>query len=154
IFSGSIAPTLARYRLDPDHRDPALVSPFERYRFVHPATRWFNLNDLAGAAKFFASNAGRILDFFAVKIARNLAEGKRTLLVSKKKFVGLCQGLLREKLEWLGAGRVKIVTGNWGQPALDDPHVIPLITYGVAGINLFEDFDAAYCLNSYNVAEV
>jgi hypothetical protein len=83
VFSGSIAKELARYRLDPDHDHPALVSPFEGYRFEHPGTRWFNINTLDGAAKFFFRNASRILDFFAAKIALNIQAGRRTLLVSR-----------------------------------------------------------------------
>src|SRR5262249_39193759 len=41
IFSGSIARALARYRLDPDHARPTLVSPFENHRFEHPRTPWY-----------------------------------------------------------------------------------------------------------------
>ena len=56
----------------------------------HPATRWYNIASIAGAAKYFARNARAILDFFAVMIARNIGEGRRTLLVAKKAFRGLC----------------------------------------------------------------
>jgi hypothetical protein len=63
IFSGSMARELARYRLDPSHAHAALMSPFEHYRFGHAGTRWFNLPLLAGASKYFAKNADRLLDF-------------------------------------------------------------------------------------------
>lgn len=152
IFSGSIARELARYRLDPNHRKPTLLSPFDAYRFEHPHTRWFNIRSLIGTANYFPGNAESILDFFARKIARNIAEGKRTLLIARKKFVPLCQSVLRERLDELGVGPVRIVTGSWDDQKLNDPRVLPLINYGVSGINRFEQFDAAYCLCSYYVS--
>jgi hypothetical protein len=152
IFSGSIARDLARYRLDPNHARPALVSPFDRHRFEHPDTRWYNLNTLDGAARFFPSNAARILDFFARKVAQNIAAGKRTLLVSRKKFVRMCRTDLRRRLAALGAGPVKIVTGDWARHDLEDPRTVALINYGVAGLNRFQHCEAAYCLNSFYVS--
>jgi hypothetical protein len=151
IFSGSVAKELARYRLDPSHARPTLVSPFEQHRFEHPGTRWFNLHTLDGAAKFFPKNAGRILDFIAAKVARNIEQGKCTLLVSRKKFIRLCRRLLRERLAELGVGPVTVATGNWARHDLHDPRTVALINYGVAGLNRFEHCEAAYCLNSYFV---
>jgi len=151
VFSASMAKELARYRLDPNHTNSALASPFENLRFEHPATRWFNLNDLAGALQYFPGNASRILDFFAAKIARNIADGKCTLLVSKKRFMRSCQRQLREKLAKLGVKPIKIVTGDWRKHDLKNPRIIALINYGVAGLNRFEHVDCAYCLNSYYV---
>jgi hypothetical protein len=149
IFSGSIAKELARYRLDPNHRLAGLSSPFADYRFEHPGTRWYNLACLDGAAKFFANNATRVLDFFAEMVARNIRAGKRTLLVARKKFVPRCADYRTRRLKELGVGPVQIVTSHWKAHELHDPRVIPLINYGVAGINLFEHVEAAYCLTSY-----
>jgi hypothetical protein len=151
IFSGSIAKELARYRLDPNHDRAALVVPFEGYRFEHPQTRWYNVASLLGSAKFFPGNAPQILDFFAGKVARNIEQGKRTLLVSRKKFIPLCVRLLRERLGALGVGPVKFATGDWGRQTFEDPRTIAVINYGVSGLNRFEHFDAAYCLNAYYV---
>jgi hypothetical protein len=154
IFSGAMARELARYRLDPNHARPPLTSPFETYRFEHPETRWFNLNTLAGAAKFFPKNADAVLDFFAHKIARNIAEGRRTLLVARKKFAGLCRTRLRQRLADLGAGPVKIVAGGWKKHNVADPRVIPLVGYGISGLNLFQDFHSAYCLTGYYISDL
>jgi hypothetical protein len=151
IFSGSMARELARYRLDPDHARPSLKSPFEACRFEHPGTRWFNLASLEGAAKFFPGNHRRILDFFAAKIARNIGEGKRTLLVSRKKFIPLCRAYLRERLAALGVSGVRIVTRRWDRYDLQDARTLSLINYGLAGVNRFEHAEAVYCLNSYFV---
>src|SRR5262249_59886592 len=122
---GSIARALARYRLDPDHARPTLVSPFENHRFEHPGTRWYNLNSLLGAARFFPGNAVQILDFFAHKIAGNIRQGKRTLLVARKRFVRRCRGYLGRRLAELGVGAVRIVTGNWDRHDLQDPRTLP-----------------------------
>jgi hypothetical protein len=152
VFSGSIARELARYRLDPDHARPTLLSPFGNHRFEHPDTRWYNINTLDGAAKFFRGNADRILDFFAQKIARNIQQGKRTLLVSRKLFVRRCRDYLRRRLDELGVGPVKIVTRDWDQHDLQAPCTMPLITYGLVGLNCFQHCEAAYCLNSFYVS--
>jgi hypothetical protein len=152
IFTGSMARDLARYRLDPNHARPTIRSEYADYRFEHPGTRWFNLNSLAGAARFFPRNADRILDFFARLIARNVLAGRRTLLVSRKRFVPLCREVLRDRLAALGVPGVKIVTGDWARHALEDPRVLPLINYGMAGVNRFEHIEAAFCLNSYFVS--
>lgn len=149
IFSGSIARDLARYRLDPNFNRPALSSPFEHYRFEHPNTRWYNIASLIGAAKFFPRNAGAILDFFATKIANNIREGKRTLLVARKKFRSLIQRGLRDRLSKLDLVGVKIITCKWQKHNVQDPRTLPLISYGISGINLFQHCEAAYCLTSY-----
>jgi hypothetical protein len=154
IFSGSMARDLARYRLDPNHAKPSLASPFENYRFEHPGTRWYNLNLLAGAAKFFPKNADRILDFFARKIAGNISAGRRTLLIARKKFFALCRTRLRACLAELGAGPVQVVSGDWKKHDLTNPRVLPLISYGVCGVNLFQHHEAAYCLTAFYVSPV
>jgi len=151
IFSGSIAGDLARYRLDPNHRQPALLSPFADLRFTHSGTKWFNLAVSSGAAKYFPSHARTILDFFAAKIAGNITAGKRTLLIARKKFLGLCRTYLLERLQALGFANATIVTDHRTAAASDDPATLPLINYGISGVNSFEHFDAAYCLTSYYV---
>jgi hypothetical protein len=149
VFSGSIAPELVRYRIDPSHRDAPIASPFAGLRFGHPETRWYNIADMSAAAANFPGNAGRILDFFAEKVARNVRDGKRTLLVCRKKFRRLCVQGLRARLGRLGVGPVRVVTGGWARHDLTDPRTLPLITYGISGVNIFQDFDAAYCLTGY-----
>jgi hypothetical protein len=149
VFSGAVSPDLVRYRLDPDHRRPPLVVPFAGLRVEHPGTRWYNLRSLLGAARYFDGNAGQILDFFAEKIAANIRAGKRTLLVARRRFVPTCASGLRRRLAALGVGPVRIVTGNWGRADFTDPRTLPLIAYGISGVNRFQEFDAAYCLTGY-----
>jgi hypothetical protein len=149
IFSGSMAKELARYRLDPDHAQPTLISPFETYRFEHPNTQWFNLASLEGAAKFFPGNHRRILDFFAEKVVRNIRAGKRTLLVSRKKFIPCCRNYLTERFTSLGMAEIRVVTSRWDQHNLENPCTLALINYGLAGVNRFQHMECVYCLNSY-----
>ena len=150
IFSGSCAKELVRYRLDPNHRWPDISSPFENIEFSHPGTRWFNISSMTGAACYFKQNASSILDFFAAKIAKNIGQGKRTLLIAKKRFRSSCAAYLTKKLQELGIN-VRIVTGNWDRVNLDDPCTLPLINYGISGVNRFQEFDAAYCLTGYYI---
>jgi hypothetical protein len=151
VFSGTIARDLARFRLDPNFNRPALLSPFEHYRFEHPGTRWYNIASLHGAARYFPRNADAILDFFAAKVASNIREGKRTLLIARKKFREVVRRGLRERLIRMGFDGVKIVTGDWKKHDLQDPRTLPLINFGVAGINLFQHCEAAYCLTGYYI---
>jgi hypothetical protein len=143
---------LKRRELDPNHDEPSIASPFANHHFEHPDTRWYNIGCSTGAARHFGKNADAIINFIAIKVARNIAENKRTLLVARKKFAALCQRLMTERLVELGLPDVSVVIENWGAADLDNPHVVPLIHYGVSGINLFEHHDAAYCLSSYYVS--
>jgi hypothetical protein len=152
LFSGTAASRLVRYRLDPDHRFPEPYTPFEGVRFEHPETRWYNLNSGAGAAKNFVRNSPATLDFFAELIARNIRDGRRTLLVAKKRFLGLCAEHLTRRLRELGIEGVRVVTEGWDSVDLSNPRNLPLINYGVSGINRFEGFDCAYCLTGYYVS--
>jgi hypothetical protein len=152
VFSGSCAKELVRYRLDPNHRWPPLSSPFENIEFSHPGTRWFNISSMAGAACYFNRNSSSILDFFAAKIARNINQGKRTLLIAKKRFRPYCAEHLTKRLREQGIN-VRIITGRWNRVNLDDPRTLPLINYGVSGVNRFQNFDAAYCLTGFYANE-
>ena len=95
LFSGSIAPSLVDYRIDPNRIENPVVSPFDSYRFSHPQTLWFNLAWMGGSAQYFPGNSPQILDFYAQKISQNIRQGKRTLLISKKNFVARCATELR-----------------------------------------------------------
>jgi hypothetical protein len=53
VYTGSMARELARYRIDPDHTRPSILSPFQELRFEHPETRWYNLNTLEGPRSTF-----------------------------------------------------------------------------------------------------
>ena len=73
------------------------------------------------------------------------------LLVAKKVFIAQCAADMTDRLKDLGHHDVKVVTGDWESVDLTSSTVIPIINYGVIGVNLFEDFDCAYCLTGYYV---
>ena len=151
VFSGSVAPGLVRHRVDPNRAAPPPGDPFAGVRVEHPGTKWYNLATALGAAKFFPKNAPQILDFFARLVARNVLAGRRTLLVARKQFVPVVARELRRRVAALAGGRVRIATGNWDRQNLADPRTVPLVSYGISGVNRFEDFDAAYCVTSFYV---
>jgi hypothetical protein len=147
IYSGTAHHRFSHYRLGWD-----FVSPFEEHRFEHPDTTWYNIASRLGVKKYFGKNAAQILDFFAELVARRLREGKRPLLVAKKCFVDFCAQQMQERLQAAGLD-VKVVIDGWTAELLGDDRVVPVINYGVIGINLFESFDCAYCLTGYYVTE-
>ncbi|WP_202921376.1 helix-turn-helix domain-containing protein [Anatilimnocola aggregata] len=149
VFSASTASHLVGYRTDPDSNRKSPTSPYADHRFSNPNTRFFNLNWIGGAAKYFPGNAPQIFDFYAEKIARNIRAGKRTLLIARKRFIPTCSNGLQACLVRLGISNARVITENWDSHCLADPVNVPLINYGVSGINRFEEFDAAYCLMSY-----
>ena len=63
-----------------------------------------------------------------------------------------CATGLAVRFSQLGV-EVRVQTEGWTPESLRDSHVIPLISFGMIGTNLFEDFDAAYCLTGYYVNE-
>jgi hypothetical protein len=127
-----------------------VASPFEHLRFRHSGTRIINLRDRCGADRHFASNRRRILDTFAVLIMRNVLEGRTTLLVSRKKTKVACAKYLTERLRGWGVS-VLILLDDEALPASPTPTIIPLIHYGVLGVNNYTAYQSAYCLNSYYI---
>jgi DNA-binding CsgD family transcriptional regulator len=147
IFSGTADPEFTAYRLGKD-----LTSPFAAVSFSHPGTRWYNLASPIGSRRYFARHAPQILDFFASLVVRRLAEGRRVLLVVKKVFLALCAASLAERFTAMRTD-IRVVTGGWSEQELQDDRVVPLISFGTIGTNLFEQFDAVYCLSGFYVNE-
>lgn len=127
-----------------------LASPFEGVRLLHSGTRIINLKSRLGAKRYFRKNAPQLLDFFAALIARNVAARRTTVLVSCKDFKALCAKELVARLAELGHA-VRFVTGDYGELGPPDPLVVPIIHYGMAGVNDFIGYESCYCLNSFYV---
>jgi hypothetical protein len=148
VYSGTIDPEFAAYRLGCN-----LTAPFADCTFIHPDTRWYNIASRIGMKKYFMRHSPQILDFFSVLIALRIKEGKRVLLVSKKAFRTKCAREIERGVRESGLNDVQVVTNHWERVDLTDHNFIPLINYGIVGINLFQDFDVVYCLNGYYVNE-
>ena len=127
-----------------------IASPFDDYKFVHTGTRVFNVRNSCGADRHFASNRERILDTFAVAILCNVLDGRTTLLVSKKHSKRTCADYLARRLAGWGAS-VRFVLDGESPPAVPDPRVVPIIHYGVLGVNDYTEYETCYCLNSFYI---
>jgi hypothetical protein len=147
VFSATTDAEFARYRLGGD-----LATPFADHRFVHPETRFYNLASSIGTRRHFPRNADQILDFFAALVAMRTSEGRRVLLIARKRFIPACAAGLGRRFTELGVD-LRVQTDGWTPGSLRDPGVVPLIGFGMIGTNLFEHFDAAYCLTGYYVNE-
>jgi hypothetical protein len=147
IFTATSDIEFTRYRLGEE-----FVSAFPDHRFSHPDTRWYNLASRMGTRRHYVRHSNQVLDFFAELTVRRTAEGKRVLLIAKKCFTSICKEGLARRFKALGAD-LHVKTKHWSSNSLQDSRVVPLITYGMIGINLFESFDAVYCLTGYYISE-
>lgn len=128
-----------------------VLSPFEDHRFQHSETSVFNLKNRVGADRHFDHNHRQILDTIAVLVYRNVTERRSTVLVSRKKSKAFCVEYLRERLAGWGM-EVEFITDDWSRlPERPDPRVIPIIHYGMMGVNDFEEYESVYCASSYYV---
>jgi hypothetical protein len=130
----------------------AVVEPFASVRCQHRGTHFYNLCSLLGAAARFRRNYPQILDLFVMLILRNVAAGRSTLLIARRQFKRLCAEYIeRRSAHW---GRpTTVVQSNGEPPPHASPTVLPLIHYGVNGVNSFESYDSALCLTSYLIDE-
>lgn len=147
LLSAHLTAEYAAHRLGAD----SIASPHEKTRFVHTQSRVVNLCSRVGALRNFKSNHKQILDTIAVLVARNVAAGRTTLLVSRLKAKEFCANYLRDRVSGWGMA-VRFEIEKYGTlPKTPDPYVIPVLHYGVVGINDFSAYETAYCLNSYYV---
>lgn len=146
IASANMSAKYAANRLGLD----TIASPFENVRFRHTGTRIFNLKTRATTKRHFPGNASRVLNFFAVLIRHNIDQGMSTVLVSKKAFKDTCINYLTKRLAGWGY-QVQFSTGTFPKTAV--PTEIPVIHYGMAGINALEQYDACYCLNAFYTSD-
>lgn len=148
IYSGSTHQDYTKFRLGQD-----IIAPFRNYVFKGPDTVWYNLASRLGTRTNFLRNSSQILDFFAGLIAKRVQEGHRPLLVAKKCFLEFSAREIDARLREMGLRNIHVLSNKWTAKKLARSSTIPLIHYGLIGSNLFEEFDAAYCLTGYYVTE-
>jgi hypothetical protein len=147
VMAAYLPLTLARAKL----RDPDLQELYPGIRSKHEGTKIFNIAIKAGARRNFPENADRVLYFYAELVARNIQRGERTLLISKKCFLEPCQDKMHRFLEEILGHHVDIWSEGNNIVDLGSPNAVAIIHYGTTSVNLFEHFQHAYCLNSYNI---
>lgn len=131
---------------------PEVVEPFAAVQCQHRDTRFFNLCSLLGAAARFRRNLPQILDLFAQLILRNIEADRLTLLIVRKRFKRMCADYLERRLSGWGC-RATVVPSDGQVPTPAGPSTLPLIHFGITGVNSFEAYDAAYCLCGYYIDE-
>ena len=143
LYSATTHLSILKMRLGID-----FYSPYDNYEFKGEGTTWLNLASATGASSNFIKNSPQILDVFTQLTVQRIHEGKRVLLVSKKEHVGYCVKAMNQMLVEQGVNDIRVVQG---EHYVENPDitVVPIIHYGVIGINQFEGFDCCYCLNSY-----
>lgn len=144
IFSGTADPDFLSYRLG-----VPITTHLADVRVSHPETRFYNLAVNHGMACNFESNAPQILDFFDRLMRQRLASGVKVALVSRLPLVDLCIDGLNQRLQGAGVHDWKVVTAQQWQMAEDKQGLIPVLHYGLIGINDFTNFEAIYCLNGF-----
>ncbi len=147
LYSGTMHEALLNHKLGLNFHNA-----YQNTVFKGDATQWFNVASSLGTAGHFIKNAPQILDFFIELMLQRISEGKQVLLVSKKKHKQFCIETINSMLAARGRKEISVVNSEDYDPKADLIQV-PIIHYGVIGINIFEQFDCAYCLNSYYVTE-
>ncbi|NAZ48128.1 DNA-binding response regulator [Vibrio toranzoniae] len=147
LYSGTTHLSILKMRLGID-----FYSPYDNYEFKGEGTTWLNLASATGASSNFIKNSPQILDAFTQLTIQRIREGKRVLLVSKKSHAGYCVKAINLMLVEQGVNDIRVVHG---EHYAENPDItlVPVIHYGVIGINQFEEFDCCYCLNSYYVKQ-
>jgi len=147
VFSAHLTQFYASHRLGID----SITSPFEHTVVRHTKTRVVNLRNMQCAATHFQRDPAPILDAFAVLVRRNVLAGRTTVLISRKGLKSLCAEYLDQRLQGWGIAVSFVVDGYDQLPEQPDPGVIPILHYGIRGINDFEHYESAYCLNAYYI---
>jgi hypothetical protein len=152
--TGCDVAVMAAY-LEPEIVEERLQRPvkqlFQNRIFRHSATRIINIADPIGAARSLPhpDHFNRVVDFFLALLLRNVALGRRSVLVTKKRFLGAVKSRIERMSEALCIP-VTCILPSSGRPfGYCSPTEVPVINYGIVGINSLQDFDALYCIGSY-----
>lgn len=127
------------------------VEVYPGTRFKHSKTQFINIADTNGSARTFGSkdHFNRICDFFFALTLKNIHEGKRTVLVSRKKFMARIKKRFDQLALLLEVELECILVRPKEKYEFDHPSKVALINYGILGINDFERFDTLYCIGGY-----
>jgi hypothetical protein len=124
---------------------------FSNVVFRHSNSRILNIADPMGTAATFVcpEHFNRTVDFFLALTLRNAARGRRTVFVTRKKFIDR----VIARIEGISAalGRpLKCILASSDKP-FDrcEPTEIAVINYRIVGVNSLQSFDALYCIGGY-----
>lgn len=146
ILSAYLEPEYVAHRLAVDH----VAAPLAGYQVTHSDTRIFNIKSRLGMDGYYLDNLKQILDFFAALIASKIEKGRSTVVVTRKKFAEVCVEELTTRLAALGHD-VRFVRDGFDALGAPDPLTIPVVTYGLVGINALINYETCICLNGFYV---
>ena len=114
----------------------------------HTGTRIANIADSVGSMRSLSvgEHFTRVVDFFLAHLLRDKLVGRRSVVVAKKSLVPKIRERVETQSRALGRPLRCAVGIVDGSEDID----VALINYGALGINAFKDFDALYCIGSYN----
>ena len=126
---------------------------FSNFAFRHSETRIINIADPIGTAKTLAQpeHFNRIVDFFLALVLKNVAQRRRTVLVTRKKFINRVKARIEQISALIGQPLICVLATSCKSFDSCGPTEIALINYGIVGVNSLEAFDALYCIGGYYV---
>jgi hypothetical protein len=119
--------------------------------FRHSETRIINIADPIGTARTMSApcHFDRVVDFFLALAMRNATQGRRTAFVARKQFLDRIKSRVEAVSTMLGRPLACVLASPGDSFDECRPTDIPLINYGVVGVNSLEAFDALYCIGGY-----
>lgn len=129
----------------------SIASPFEHTFVRHSKTRVLNIRSSIGADRNFRRDPRKVLDAFAAIVLRNIAAGRTTVLVTRRDSKARCAGILAKRLLGWGVHARFVHDPKDPLPGTPTPTVVPIVHYGVRGVNAFQEYESAYCVSSFYV---
>lgn len=128
----------------------------------HSETRIINLSRSLAAASCFDKNASAIVNF-TVDIILNRIDGNLTTALlmrtdhpddprEGRQFLSRSVALLMAEFHRRGVIDVTFLPPGADLPDVPDPRCIPIVTYGMAGLNIFERYEALIAMHAYHIA--
>lgn len=148
IAAAGLPLELVRHRLG----DDTIQEHVPGVQVLNAGTRIYNVAHSIFAAKYFEGNARQIAFAVAQLIVAQAAVGRRSIVLVRKKLFEVARRWLERSLRLLTGNAYRVLC-NPPSEACHGPFIVPAVTYGVRGINAYEDFSAAFAMCSYNVNE-
>lgn len=148
VIAADLPLEVARHRL----AEPHIQEFCPGTEVLHEESKIYNLRSPIGAARNFRAHVSQITYAAAQLMLRLADQGKKTLLVVKKRFADETASAVERDLRELSGRRYRVIVNPHSAGEINGPLVVPLINFGVIGVNLYEHFDAAIALSSYNAS--
>jgi hypothetical protein len=108
----------------------------------------YRINDSCASDSNYGSNSDRINEFMGQLVATRLKAGKRVLLIAKQTWVKACERGINTVLERMGC-KQRVVSDLQKMKSGG----VPLLHFGIAGVNAYENYDCCFAVTDYNASE-